>query len=57
MEGISARMTETLMPNVGGGGEYTLHGGIEREIGSNLFLCEFWWLNCPTQIIELTSFL
>jgi hypothetical protein len=45
------------MPNVGGGGEYTLHGGIEREIGSNLFLCEFWWLNCPTQIIELTSFL
>jgi hypothetical protein len=29
----------------------------EREIGSNLFLYEFWWLNCPTQIIELTSLL
>jgi hypothetical protein len=24
---------------------------IEREIGSNLFQYEFWWLNCPTQII------
>jgi hypothetical protein len=33
-------------------------GGVrEREIGSNLFLYEFWWLNCPTQIIELTSLL
>jgi hypothetical protein len=30
---------------------------IEREIGSNLFLNEFWWLNCPTQIIGLTSLL
>jgi hypothetical protein len=29
----------------------------EREIGSNLFLYEFWWLNCPTKIIELTSLL
>jgi hypothetical protein len=27
----------------------------EREIGSNLFLYEFWLLNCPTQIIGLTS--
>jgi hypothetical protein len=23
---------------------------IEREIGLHLFLYEFWWLNCPTQI-------
>jgi hypothetical protein len=23
----------------------------ERELGLNLFLFEFWWLNCPTQII------
>jgi hypothetical protein len=30
---------------------------IEREIGSNLFQYEFWWLNCPTQIIGLTSLL
>jgi hypothetical protein len=22
----------------------------EREIGLHLFLYEFWWLNCPTQI-------
>jgi hypothetical protein len=29
----------------------------EREIGSNHFLYEFWWLNCPTQIIGLTSLL
>jgi hypothetical protein len=29
----------------------------EREIGLHLFLYEFWWLNCPTQIIELTSLL
>jgi hypothetical protein len=35
----------------------TKKGEIEREIGSNLFLYEFWWLNCPTQIIELTSLL
>jgi hypothetical protein len=27
----------------------------EREIRSNLFQYEFWWLNCPTQIIGLTS--
>jgi hypothetical protein len=27
----------------------------EREIGSNLFLFNFWWLNCPTQINGLTS--
>jgi hypothetical protein len=26
-------------------------GGVcEREIGLHLFLYEFWWLNCPTQI-------
>ena len=31
--------------------------GTEREIGSNLFLNVFWWLNCPTQIIGLTSLL
>jgi hypothetical protein len=30
---------------------------IEREIGSNLFQYEFWWFNCPTQIIGLTSLL
>jgi hypothetical protein len=35
----------------------TKKGEIEREIGSNLFLYEFWWLNCPTQIIGLTSLL
>jgi hypothetical protein len=29
----------------------------EREIGSRLFLNRFWWLNCPTQIIGLTSLL
>jgi hypothetical protein len=29
----------------------------KREIGSNLFQYEFWWLNCPTQIIQLTSLL
>jgi hypothetical protein len=29
----------------------------EREIGLNLFLNKFWWLNCPTQIIGLTSLL
>jgi hypothetical protein len=34
-----------------------LIGFIERGIGSNLFLYEFWWLNCPTQIIGLTSLL
>jgi hypothetical protein len=35
----------------------TKKGEIEREIGSNLFQYEFWWLNCPTQIIGLTSLL
>jgi hypothetical protein len=25
-------------------------GEAEREIGLHLFLYEFWWLNCPTQI-------
>jgi hypothetical protein len=30
---------------------------IERKIGSNLFLYEFWWLNYPTQTIGLTSLL
>jgi hypothetical protein len=29
----------------------------EREIGLHLFLNKFWWLNCPTQIIGLTSLL
>jgi hypothetical protein len=29
----------------------------EREIGLHLFLNRFWWLNCPTQIIGLTSLL
>jgi hypothetical protein len=32
-------------------------GGVEREIGLHLFLNWFWWLNCPTQIIGLTSLL
>jgi hypothetical protein len=36
---------------------YAKFGVDEREIGSNLFLYEFWWLNCPTQIIGLTSLL
>jgi hypothetical protein len=35
----------------------TKKGEIEREIGLHLFLYEFWWLNCSTQIIELTSLL
>jgi hypothetical protein len=29
---------------------------IERELGLHLFPKRFWWLNCPTQIIGLTSF-
>jgi hypothetical protein len=29
----------------------------ERELGSHLFPNWFWWLNCPTQIIGLTSLL
>jgi hypothetical protein len=29
----------------------------EMEIGLHLFLNCFWWLNCPTQIIVLTSLL
>jgi hypothetical protein len=35
----------------------TVDGAIvgEREIGPNLFQYEFWWLNCPTQTIGLTS--
>jgi hypothetical protein len=33
----------------------TKKGEIEREIGSNLFPYEFWWLKCPTQINGLTS--
>jgi hypothetical protein len=32
-------------------------GGIERELGLHLFPNWFWWLNCPTQIIGLTSLL
>jgi hypothetical protein len=28
----------------------TKKGEIEREIGLHLFLYEFWWLICPTQI-------
>jgi hypothetical protein len=28
----------------------TKKGEIEREIGLHIFLYEFWWLNCPTQI-------
>jgi hypothetical protein len=35
----------------------TKKGEIEREIGLHLFLHKFWWLNCPTQIIGLTSLL
>jgi hypothetical protein len=35
----------------------TKKGEIEREIGLHLFLNRFWWLNCPTQIIGLTSLL
>jgi hypothetical protein len=30
---------------------------IERELGLHLFPKCFWWLNCPTQIIGLTSLL
>jgi hypothetical protein len=29
---------------------YILYPAGEREIGLHLFLYEFWWLNCPTQI-------
>jgi hypothetical protein len=29
----------------------------ERELGLHLFPNWFWWLNCPTQIIGLTSLL
>jgi 5-formaminoimidazole-4-carboxamide-1-beta-D-ribofuranosyl 5'-monophosphate synthetase len=29
----------------------------ERELGLHLFPKWFWWLNCPTQIIGLTSLL
>jgi hypothetical protein len=29
----------------------------ERELGLHLFPNLFWWLNCPTQIIGLTSLL
>jgi hypothetical protein len=35
----------------------TKKGEIEREIGLHLFLNRFWWLNCLTQIIGLTSLL
>jgi hypothetical protein len=35
----------------------TKKGEIEREIGLHLFLYEIWWLNCPTQVIGLTSLL
>jgi hypothetical protein len=31
--------------------------GSERELGLHLFPKWFWWLNCPTQIIGLTSLL
>jgi hypothetical protein len=30
---------------------------LERELGLHLFPNRFWWLNCPTQIIGLTSLL
>jgi hypothetical protein len=33
-----------------------LRVGGEREIGFKPFPKWFWWLNCPTQIIGLTSF-
>jgi hypothetical protein len=29
----------------------------ERELGLHIFPNLFWWLNCPTQIIGLTSLL
>jgi hypothetical protein len=32
-------------------------GTTERELGLHLFPNWFWWLNCPTQIIGLTSLL
>jgi hypothetical protein len=32
-------------------------GRSERELGLHLFPNWFWWLNCPTQIIGLTSLL
>jgi hypothetical protein len=35
----------------------TKKGEIERELGLHLFPNRFWWLNCPTQIIGLTSLL
>jgi hypothetical protein len=35
----------------------TKKGEIERELGLHLFPNWFWWLNCQTQVIELTSLL
>ena len=35
----------------------TKKGEIERELGLHLVPKLFWWLNCPTQIDELTSLL
>ena len=33
----------------------TKKGEIERELGLHLVPNKFWWLNCPTQTIVLTS--
>jgi hypothetical protein len=49
------RKQEHFIEGINGPLQYALVA--EREIGSNLFLNEFWWLNCPTQIIGLTSLL
>lgn len=64
MEGISAQMTETLMPNVGGGGEYTLHGGMRRcvegikipvTVTSHNLPCRATILNRKTKIIKFNG--
>ena len=34
-----------------------IRGEIQRELGLHLLPNWFWWLNCPTQIIGLTSLL
>jgi hypothetical protein len=55
-----AEMQLEVFVEEGGGPEVSEVGVVvvvEREIGPNLFQYEFWWLNCPTQSIGLTSLL
>jgi hypothetical protein len=41
----------------GGREPLTINTVAERELGLHLVPDLFWWLNCPTQIIGLTSLL